>query len=330
MDRTTRLLALAAPAALAGLAALAGCSPSPRLAATPVKPGAPGVRRLVVLPIDLTVVKDGGRYDPAETVADSRFALDVARNALLAELTRRGNVVAGELAWSGRLVRPDGSFGAPILEEPAMAALLGGLLSGERLPPDVAVRLHEATGADALVLVSGRGTRLSSDKLAAQIAAGSAIGIGVAAVSVLLVAAVLASKGEGLDGVGKAAGGGGGGAARGIGSALEIGARAALLPLRIAAEAPHLDLLAFFPPGHVHGVHCSPAYGIHDGIAPPPAERPKTGFWHGSRLDLSISWIGVREGREIWSGNAERHANALKASHMEMLFRDLLRHAPAT
>jgi hypothetical protein len=306
------------------------CSPAPHMATTLVADDALPVRKVVLLPIDLTVLKDGGRYDPAETVADSRLALGVARDALAGELAGHGIDVVGELAWSGRIVLPDGRFGAPIVDEPGMARLADGLLAGEPLPRDVAVRLLAETGADALVLVSGHGTRLSGDKLAAQIAAGSAIGIGVAAITAVIVLAAVASKGDigGLGHIG-GGGGGGGGALRAVGDIAEFGVRAALLPLRIAAHAPVLlDAALYLPAGHVEGPYCSAAYGIHDGVAPVPKERPKSRFWSGSRIDLSITFIGVREGRSIWSANAERHTNALRPAHMRALFRDLLSHAP--
>jgi len=317
----------AAAVALAVVAA--ACSPAPHMATTPVADDALPVRRVVLLPIDLTVFKDGGRYDPAETVADSRMALGVARDALGAELAGHGILVVGELAWSGRIVLPDGTFGAPIVDAPEMARLADGLLEGEPLPRDVGVRLLAETGADALVLVSGHGTRLSGDKLAAQIAAGSAIGIGVAAITAVIVVAAVASKGDigGLGHIG-GGGGGGGGALRAVGELAEFGVRAALLPLRIAAHAPVLLDAALYLPGHVEGPYCAPDYGIHDGVAPVPKDRPKSRFWTGSRIDLSVTFIGVREGRSIWSANAERHTNALRPAHMRALFRDLLAHAP--
>jgi len=299
-----------------------------------VAAGAPPIRRVVVLPVDITILKDGGAYDPAETVADSRAALGVTHAAMVSTLASHGYAVVGELGWSGRLIRPDGTFGAPVTDPAGVVGLEGALLGGTAPDRDLLERVRTETDADAVVLASARGTRLSGEKLAGQIAAGTAIGI-VAVGAVVLVAAVAVAGGKGADGLGKVSlggggggGGGGAGALRVAGGLAELGVRAALLPLRLAPDPRFLDVALYVPAGHVDGADCAPAYGIHDGVAPVPRERPDTGFWSGARLDLSLTFAWLPDGRIAWSGNTERHANALRPDHMQRVFGLLLKDGP--
>jgi hypothetical protein len=300
------------------------------MSTTPMGGGAPPIRRVVVLPVDITILKDGGRYDPAETVADSRTALGVTHAALVASLRSHGYEAVSELGWSGRLVHPDGTFGAPVTDAAGVVGLEGAFLSGTAPDRDLLERVRAETDADAIVLVSAHGTRLSGEKLAGQIAAGTAIGV-VAVGAVVIVAAAAVAGGK-LDGLGKVSvgggGGGGAGALRVAGSLAELGVRAALLPLRLAPHALFLDTALYVPVGHVDGPACAPAYGIHDGVAPVPRERPDTGFWSGARLDLSLTFAWLPEGNIAWSGNTERHANALRPDHMQRVFGLLLEHGP--
>jgi hypothetical protein len=395
--------------ALGLLLVVAGCARS-TLVATPPAAASPG-HRLVLLPPDFILFRDGGRYDPASTAAETRGAVTALAAAFVAEARAAGAEVVGQLTWSGRLVSPDGRALGTVASSDRVVATMRSVLAGGAVTPDVAEVLAGRYGATAAVLLTGNGSRTTTGKRAAQIAAATALTmlvVGAVALTAWVVAGGSVAVGvpeihgpRGLhrrgraDGValvgppaagfgaehagpsrdalagGLRVGGGGAGAtaaaaaaatASGAATALSATAASATAASATAASAaaasaaaasgtaavgallvhvvppgglrlvwnvdagtPLVDPAGLLGPAHVHGDGCAPAAGIHDGVAPVPAEGREYGFWRGSRIDLTLALVPLPAGPVAWSAHAERRADAHHPAALRRLLRALLR-----
>jgi len=391
-----------AAAALCAALVAAGCARSTLVATPPAAPS-PG-QRLVLLPVDFILFRDGGTYAPASTAAETRGAVTALAAAFVAEARARDAEVVGQLTWSGRLVSPDGRALGTVAASDRVVASMRSVLAGGAVTPDVAEVLARRYGATAAVLLTGFGSRTTAGKRAGQIAAATALTmlvVGAVALTAWMVAGGTVSVGvpeiHGLRGVrrrgrgdgaalvgssaaGPSPGGPAGGlrvsgaggatvaisgataATAAVSGAVAAGATAsaAAAPVALSATAasaaaaagtaavgallvhvvppgglrlvwnvdagtPLVDPAGLLGPAHVDGDGCAPAAGIHDGVAPVPAEGREHAFWRGSRIDLTLALVPLPAGAVAWSAHAERRADAHHPAALRRLLRALLR-----
>jgi hypothetical protein len=277
---------------LSGVVALglASCTPAPSLTGTVSHAAPVAARHVVLLPVAFAVLNDGGRDNPARRKADSSAARALADSALVSSLRARGYVVDTALDAGGVVVRADGSRGAAVTGAAGVERLQDALRAGSAPERDVLARLRAESGADAILLASGYGTRPSARKRAAWIASDAAVGTAVAGAALGFVAVALLA-GAGADGIARTpARHGAVSVLRVVGAVSEVEARGALLAGASAAE---------------------------------PAS-----FHAGARLHVTLVLATLPDGRVAWRAAADGRANALRSADLDRAFAGMLAAAP--
>ena len=313
------------------------CGRATLVATAPVRALAGARARLVLLPVDFVLFRDGGRYDPADTVAASRAALGPLRATFGAETRARGGEVIGALSWSGRLLAENGSALGSVTDSARVLATMQSVLAGGGVPADVAETLATRFGASGAVLLTGSGSWTSAGKRAAQAAAATGLALlGVAGAALIVAAAAeggltvdvaalpdrraRGTRGPHTDGVVP------------IGPYALGGLLLHPVPfagLRLAWDedvgVPLVSPAAYLGAAHADDDGCLPAASIHDGVPPVPAQSPVFAFWRGSRIDLTLALLPLTGGELAWSAHAERRADARHPRDVRRLMRALLR-----
>jgi hypothetical protein len=251
------------------------------------------------------------------------------------ELLARGYVLGTAMGWDGGYVRPDGTNGVALAPEAVLAtvdSLASYGLAAERsrgLPvPFLPARLGEGTGTDATLYIGGWTFEGKHSSTGDKVAKGVLIGLVIVGV-VVVIAALVKGKGDGLGSLGgKAASG----AVRVASSVGRVAARTALRAGNLAVEltrgaARHADevldatveVLDAFGRSSTH-------LSIGGGGTARPTWSARPGVPHQgqSRTYLELTLVDNRTGLVLWHArqafpaHAAREASARRMLHTAM------------